>query len=316
MGDGSYFRHLADASRMGMQVDSSSQTAIMAGLLLCLGLFSGSLNPVSIAGEVQAPQKNLMKGSLAALFLSFAVFSLAALLLGRLMPPEWLAAESYLHQMPGYSGLAMPWLPFYAAVLFPDPLVASLVGVLWLFGIFNMVHAFLYTSSRVILAWVDDRIFPAQAGFIHPGLKSPLIAILLVCILAEVGILDTALGGRILSGFASFLFMSVGLFLPVLGITLFPLRKKEWVHSAPRIVQIKLGPVPLISILGGITLVYLVWMTGTNFWTQFPGEMRLPAVLIFLAVFFSGLLWFFGRRNYLLSKGNNIDQVFDALGED
>jgi basic amino acid/polyamine antiporter, APA family len=315
MGSGSFFQQLTNARQSGMQVDTSLNATLLAGMLCGFVLFSGFITSVNIAAEVKEPQKNLLKGSLAALAGCVVVILVAVFLLRRMVPDEWISAESFLAQVQGNASPAMPWIPFYGAVLMPNPGIAWLVGVFWMFSVLNMAQTFLYSCSRVVLAWVSDRVLPEQIGFIHPGSKSPLISVLFVCILAEFGMLAFSLNKSILSP-SNLLFLTAAvLVLPVLSVMLLPFRGKKVFVSAPAWVKSRIGPVPLISILGGISLIYLLGIIAVIFTTNRMVAPDLAALVAFLVVFSTGLLWYYGRRSTLLAQGENIDQVFEKLPE-
>lgn len=313
MGDGSYLQHLYSARERGMQSDYSPRTMLLAGLLVGYWVFYGYLNPTSLAGEVKQPGKNLLLGSGSALLLCFSVISLAVLLLQRLVPGEWLSAESYLYQATGSTSGAMPWITFYVIILQPSRTLVILLALTWVFGILNMAHAFLYAGSRVILAWTDDRLLPRWVGFVHPVLKSPLIAVLFVSLVAEIGVVESALNGSLPIRFNPLFFMVLIQVLPILGVTLLPYLKRDWYQTAPRLVRIKVGPVPLVSFSGVAALFYLLWMIMGNSLQGIFGGISLPTVTLFGALFLFGLSWFFARHYYLKQAGEDIDLLLQRL---
>ncbi|MBE0697669.1 MAG: APC family permease [Anaerolineaceae bacterium] len=315
MGNGSFFQQLTDARLLGMQVDGSMNTTLLVGMLFGFVLFSGFLTSVNIAAEVKEPQKNLLKGSLVALTGCVVIIFVAVFLIRRLAPDEWISAESFLAQVQGSSSLAMPWIPFYGAVLKPNQAMIWLVGVFWIFSILNMAQAFLYTCSRVFLAWVSDHVLPEWMGFIHPGTKSPLIGVLFVCIIAELGIVVSSLNKSIMSPSNLLFLITAVLILPILSVILLPFRGKTLFVSAPAWVKFHIGPIPFISILGGIALIYLVGMLAAIFTLNRMDVPDLPVLAAFLVVFFTGLVWYYGRRSTLLGQGENIDQIFENLPE-
>ncbi len=191
--DSSFLQRLQLADQMGMPVQGSPGTVVFAGLLLGFGLFAGFVNTINISAEVDRPQSNLWRGNLAAIVVWSGVIVAAVYFLRRHVSADWLSAQSFLYLSGDQTIQVMPFVPLYAAILQPNPGIVLLVGVCWLFGSVAMAHAFLYSCSRVILAWVNDHVAPDLLGFIHPGLKSPLVTVLLVCILADIGVTVSAL---------------------------------------------------------------------------------------------------------------------------
>jgi hypothetical protein len=48
--------------------------------------------------------------------------------------------------------------------------------------------------------------------------------------------------------------------IPVLAMTIFPFTKPDLFENSSAFVKRKVGGVPLITIVGGITMAYLLWM--------------------------------------------------------
>ncbi len=228
MGDGNFLSQIIQAKTLGMNSNYGSDMVWLVGLLLGFWIFYGFIIPVFFAGEVKRPERNLITGSISALVLSWAVFVTASLLLLRMVPAEWLAAESFLAQSADFNGQAMPWIPFYAAVLQPNLVLIIIVFAGWVYSFINLAQSYFYYCSRILLSWTEDGLLPALVGFVHPGLNSPLVAVLLVAMCAEAGVIDTALHGEIFTPTAFIFFLAGSQFLPVLAVTLLPFRKREW----------------------------------------------------------------------------------------
>src|SRR3990170_1619781 len=123
MGAGSYDARIGLAEQYGMQINPNVAVMTLAGLIMGFWVFYGYYIPTFFAGEVKQAENTLLAGSWASLLVTWAIFVVGALLLQRLVPLEWLAAESYLSNI-GYEGPTMPWITFYAAVLRPSfPLI-------------------------------------------------------------------------------------------------------------------------------------------------------------------------------------------------
>lgn len=315
MGKGSYNARIDLARTLGMKINPNPQTMTLAGLLMGFWIFYGYFIPTYFAGEVEKPGRNLLRGSLLALVLTWAVFLGSTFLLGRLVPAEWLAAESFL-RLRGYSELTMPWITFYTVILRPSFPLVLFVAFAWIFTLINLVQTYFFYTSRILLAWTSDRLIPEVVGYVHPQLRSPLVAVLIVAIIAEFGVIDAAQGGA-LSSQLNFVFFAVcAQLVPVLSITLFPFLKKEWFIQSDRFVMRKIGVVPVITIVGVITLVYLIWLIISSF--LFPvvaGPIRAGTIIILASLFGSGLVWYFLRLHHLRTQGLDVRQLFTELPE-
>jgi basic amino acid/polyamine antiporter, APA family len=314
MGAGSYEGRIALAKSMGMITNPNVAVMTLAGLIMGFWIFYGYYIPTFFAGEVKQAESTLLAGSWASLISTWAIFVVATLLIQRLVPLEWLAAESYLSQV-GYSGGAMPYITFYAAVVKPSFPLILIVGFAWVYTLINLGQTYFFYCSRIVFAWSFDRLVPEGVCYIHPKLRSPIVAILIIAIIAEIGNLDAAFGG-VMGAQLNFVFFAVWTQLvPVLAITLFPYLKPDLFENSSAFVRRKIGKVPVITIIGSITLIYLAWMIVASFLFPAVGGRIGPGTMATLAAFFaSGFAVFYIARAYRLKKeGIDINWTFQSI---
>jgi APA family basic amino acid/polyamine antiporter len=277
-------------------------------------IFYGYYIPTFFAGEVKQAENTLIAGSWASLLVTWAIFVVATLLLQRLVPLEWIAAESYLSQS-GYTGLTMPWIIFYAAILKPSFPLLLIVLVGWVYTLINLAQTYFFYCSRIIFAWSFDRLIPEQVCYIHPTLNSPIVAIAIITGIAEVGVIDAATGG-VMGAQLNFVFFAVCTQLvPVLSMTLFPFLKPDLFENASGFVRRKIGKVPVITIVGTITMLYLLWMIIASF--LFPavgGRIGIGTLGTLAGFIISGLIVFYAARAYRMNKeGIDINWTFQSV---
>jgi hypothetical protein len=96
---------------------------------------------------------------------------------------------------------------------------------------------------------------------------------------------------------------------------LFPFLKPDLFENSTAFVRRKVGKVPVITIVGGITLSYLLWMIIAAFMYPAVGGRIGTGTLITLAIFvITGLVWFFVARWYRMSKeGVDINWTFKSV---
>lgn len=226
-----------------------------------------------------------MRGTWLALLVAWAVLVLAVFFVGRLISPEWLSAQSFLSLSAAHDGQAAPSLLLYASILKPSPVLTWLVGIIWVYTFLNLAHTYLYTSSRVIMTWAEDRILPDIFAFIHPRLHSPLIAVLMVSLLAELGVLAASIGGNSGINITSVLFLAITQVLPVSGIMLLPFLKKDWFERSVPLVRRKVGRVPVITIVGGASLLYLAGVIAAVLALPDRWQFSLPSLWVVALMF-------------------------------
>ncbi len=315
MGAGSYAGRIELAKANGMITNPNVAIMTLAGLIMGFWIFYGYYIPTFFAGEVKQADNTLIMGSWASLISTWAIFVVAAILLQRLVPLEWIAAESYLSNT-GYSGgPVMPWITFYAAILRPNFLLILIVAFAWVYTLINLAQTYFFYCSRIIFAWSFDRLIPEKVCFIHPTLHSPIVAITIITVIAEIGVIDAALGG-VMGAQLNFVFFAVCTQLvPVLAMTLFPYLKPDLFENSSAFVRRKLGNIPVITIVGTITMAYLLWMIIASFAYPAVGGRIGTGTLGTLAGFvISGLIVFYVARAYRMSKeGIDIKWTFQSI---
>jgi APA family basic amino acid/polyamine antiporter len=314
MGAGSYEGRIALAQQNGMVINPNVAVMTLAGLIMGFWIFYGYYIPTFFAGEVKQAESTLLAGSWSSLIVTWAIFVVGALLLQRLVPLDWIASESYLSQS-GYTGLTMPWIIFYAAILKPSFPLLLIVLIGWVYTLINLAQTYFFYCSRIIFAWSFDRLVPEGISYIHPTLHSPIVAILIITLIAEVGVIDAATGG-VMGAQLNFVFFAVCTQLvPVLAMTLFPFTKPDLFENASAFVKRKFGGVPVITIVGAITMAYLLWMIIASFlYPAVGGRIGAGTLGTLFGFIISGLIVFYVARSYRMSKeGIDINWTFQSV---
>jgi len=315
---GNFADRIDIAKAHGMVTNPNVAIMTLAGLIMGFWIFYGYYIPTFFAGEVKQADKTLLAGSWASLLFTWAIFVVGALLLQRLVPLEWLAAESYLSNAGVLELNPMPWITFYAAILKPSFILLAIVAFAWVYTLINLAQTFFFYCSRIIFAWSFDRLIPVKVSYIHPTLKSPIIAILIISLIAEIGVIDAATGG-VLGAQLNFMFFAVcSQLVPVLAMALFPFTKPDLFENSSAFVKRRIGRMPVITIVGGITLAYLLWMIIASF--MFPavgGRIGFGTIGTLLGFIISGFIVFYIARWYRMSKENiDLNLTFQSIPPD
>jgi basic amino acid/polyamine antiporter, APA family len=318
MGAGSYAQQIPLAESYGMVINPNVALMTLAGLIMGFWIFYGYYIPTFFAGEVKQADRTLLAGSWSSLLVTWAIFVLGALLIQRLTPLNWIAAESFLGQTSDYAdsgGVAMPWITFWAAILRPSFPLILIVFIVWVYTLINLAQTYFFYCSRIVFAWSFDRLIPEAVCWIHPKLHSPIVSITIIAIIAEIGVIDAALGG-VMGAQLNFVFFAVWTQLvPVLAMTLFPFLKPDLFANSSAFVRRSLGKVPVITIVGGITLAYLVWMILASF--LFPavgGRIGVGTIGTLIGFFLSGFIVFYVARWYRMkNEGVDINWTFQSV---
>jgi len=314
MGAGSYGAQVGLAEDAGMFYSRDMGATTLAGLLLGFWIFYGAFVPTLFAGEVKEPEKNLLRGSWLALGGSWAIFMLGVLLAQRLIPADWLAAQSYLYQHG--SQTAMPWIIFYAAVLRPSGPLLVIVSGAWMLMLFNLAQTYFFYCSRVVLAWAEDGLMPPIVGYIHPRRRFPLVAMFLIAVVAQLGVTQAAQQGNLAIQLDFVLFVAVCQLLPVLAITLFPFVRRQQFESSKPFVRARVLGFPVISLVGVVTLAYLLWLIVGSFLYAADLTVLWLSVIALAAVLVLGVVWYFMRMARLRRLGVDGRETFTRFPQD
>lgn len=313
MGVGSYASRISLAEKAGMVYSTNIWRMTLAGVIMGFWIFYGYYIPTFFAGEVKQTSKTLIIGSWSSLIVTWAIFSFGAVMLQRLVPLKWIAAEGYLFN--NTDTFAMPWITFYAAILKPSSILILLVAIGWIYTLVNLAQTYFFYSSRIVFAWSFDRVIPEKVCSISKKRHTPVVAITIIAILAEYGVIDAATGG-VIGTQLSFVFFAVCTQLvPVLAITLFPFLKPQLFGQSADIVRKKWGRVPVITIIGCITLGYLLYMIVASFLFPAVGGIIGVKRLGTLAVLFGGgfAIYYIARAYRLKKEGIDIAWTFREI---
>lgn len=295
------------ATAAGMEVDHGLVPMTMAGLIMGFWIYYGYYIPTFFSEEVKTPNKSLFIASFGSLVFSFAIFLTATLLLNRLVPNEWIAAEGFLNNNPdavsraagGEAVVAMPWITFYAAILKPQLILVLIVAFGWVFTLINLVQTYLFYASRIVWSWSMDRIVPdwiVGKTINHPN---PTRSILLIAALAFIGLADAATGGPLGPQLTFAFFAVVTQLVPVAALTLLPILNREAFERMPQFLRRRVLGIPLSSIGGGLTLLYLLWMVLASFIFKAAGIASPVRTTVLLGAFvLSGMVVFHSMRRY------------------
>ena len=315
MGAGSYAARIDLAKANGMVTNPNVGMMTLAGLIMGFWIFYGYYIPTFFAGEVKQAESTLILGSWASLISTWAIFVVGAILLQRLVPLEWIAAESYLSNAGVTDANPMPWITFYAAIVKPSVILVWIVAIAWIYTGINLAQTYFFYCSRIIFGWSFDRLIPEKVSYIHPTLHSPIFAILIIAVIAEIGVIDGATGG-VMGAQLNFVFYAACTQLvPVLAITLFPFTKPDLFKNASGFVKRKVGGVPVITIVGSVTLAYLLWMIIASFlYPAVGGRIGVGTLGTLFGFIISGLIVFYIARWYRMSKeGIDINWTFQSV---
>ncbi len=317
MGEDSYAGQVTAARSLSLIFSGTPGALFLAGIPLGYLVFFGARLHVLNSGEVKGKLFNTaFIGGLAAVLACGGLAIVTVLLVNRVLPADWLAAESHLFLYNNQLETpALPWLPFYAVLLRPiyALFVLSTLGVLA--ALVAAVQAFLRSLGRLVSAWADDQMMPGFVKALHTRYQTPLFAVLFVSILAEIGVSLAASYGVMKTINATLFAMVCLQVFPALAAVFFPLARRRWNKNG--INPVKIGQTILLGISGLLSLIYLGWMVMMAF--VYPAEgspVGILDILVLAGGLIVGLIWFTWRAVLLRREGMSVFTPFSSIPEE
>jgi len=223
----------------------------------------------------------------------------------------------------GYSEAAPPLAIWPYPALLASMLTSSrvlqfiivLLMSLWFFGWSGTVFL---SSTRVIFAAAFDRLLPEWVAEVHPRLRTPINALLLMVI---PSLIVGALYAFNIFNFQSLTLCStLVIAVTYLGSTvaaiLLPFIKKDLYNASP-IAKYKVLGIPLITVAGVIFLGFLLFLLYE--WLIDPNQLygisyrNTSSVIYMLAMYILAAVLYFGFKAYRKRQGIDIDKVYKEI---
>src|SRR5271157_4576062 len=298
----------AAAQKAGYTPGLSLNASIAAVPLLLINL-GPYLFMYNVAGEVRDAKKSYLWGAWGAIFLSAAFFLLFTFLTDQVMGIGFV--EAYTIANGGYA----PVISALMAVVAPNLALNIVLAVILLVS--NVGFGFLGFAfvSRPMFAWAFDRILPSKLASVNNKYHSPGVAIIVTLLISYLGWTLYIYG----HGFTSVILNSLLIKFVAWGIVslaavAIPFTCKDIFEQSP--VRYKLGGVPVISILGGVSFLTFAYyvvnsVTTTVFYTPTGYQ---AGFLVFL--FGATIVWYFIAAAFRKSQGIDISKAFARLPPD
>lgn len=275
----------------------------LAGLTVAFLFYYGYFAPNFLAGEVKEAPKTLLISPWAALLFTWALLNVLAALILRFIPKTWIDATVYVLYTLRQPDLPFAaWTIFWPTVLTPNPWVISIIYLGLAFTVLPLLATYYMYASRCIFAWSFDRIVPEKLAYVTGRWRSPIVALILIFVMGEIGLYLSRFTLVLVLVNASLAFVVVGA-IDVLAVWLFPFLKKDLFEKAPSYVRAKVGPVPLVTIAGLIAegiLLYAIYMTLLV--PAIGGYLDVTNLSLIVGTWIAGALIYYVARWYRLKK--------------
>ncbi len=167
---------------------------------------------------------------------------------------------------PGLNPIVFFYTPYYPALIASissSPIVWTLILVGLAFGLFQVILIVYFASTRILLAASMDRVLPEKVAYVHPTKHAPLLALGISAIGCEAFLYLIIFQPNVLGYFSTAgLATQIAYILISVTAILFPFRKSQIFKASPA-GKYRIGALPLISVMGLISLVvnlYIAWI--------------------------------------------------------
>jgi amino acid transporter len=205
-----------------------------------------------------------------------------------------------------------PTFTLLSAMLTASPVLIFVIGLgftLWSVAAIVFNHL---ANSRCILAWTMDRVLPAKLGDVSDRFHTPVPAIVLSVVVAQIWLTYYSFAGDRLEflGGTTLGYMLGFMFTAIAGVV-FPYRRKELYDSSP--ARLSLFGVPLITLLGIGTIIYFITLMY-GFLTNDALLANTPRGLVFMAgLWVTGLVIFYVNKLVRKAQGVDVDLAYRAI---
>ncbi|MEM2986595.1 MAG: APC family permease [Nitrososphaerota archaeon] len=291
-----------------------TMTATLLGLAFTYINFLGFHCSIYLSGEIKEVHKAQFIAIIGAIVLFGFIDWLAYQAAYEGMGGLFLGALSYLYAIgsPRYTLSFDPFFMFlfrYSA----DPILYTIMMIGWSAMVLGAILTYIALGVRLVFAWAFDRVVPVALSKVDMRYHTPYMALIFVTIVAIV--LQAAWLWTPLLSYFAYIVASWMVFQIIAAIAaiLFPYRRKDIYEAAPSIVRSKIGPIPLLSLLGALTIIPSVWLGYASLSPAMIGTID-PSVLTFtIGLFFVGLILYFISSIYHRKTGIPLELSFKEI---
>jgi amino acid transporter len=283
---GANYSDVINAAHSAGYITGFTIPGTLIGSMYAFENFYGFAFSAYVGGEI----KNVGRSQIIAILGSVIVFALITFLSYEaayvFAGSDFIHAASYLALTGNSAWTASmpPWLNYLIVFATDNPIIAILVPLALIAGVFGAVTTVIVMATRCFFAWSFDRIIPSAFSSVEQRFHTPRNALLLAFVVSMVYLY--------LSAFTSLLtflsYSTLGTFVSCtfIGIAaaVFPYRRKDILQKAPKLVQYKIGGIPIMAIFGVITAFTGIFVSATVVLPQFTGAPVNPYYLAAIIV--------------------------------
>lgn len=307
---------ISAAHNAGFSTDFTIGGTIL-GSLYAFTSYAGYNISAYLGGEVKQARKSQFIGIVIGVIVFGIVMTLLWAEMYWIMGGTFISAVSQLASASN-SAYTLPMAPVMSyLVMFANssPIVGVLVPLSVIVLVIGSQETVMLFCVRIIFSWSFDGVTPAKLASVSDRNGSPNYALAVVAIIMGVYVLISNFAAGALTVLA---YTTSGIYLAVIavgvaGITL-PYKHKELFTGSPDVVQRKLGGVPIVAILGFLTVIIGIFVAAIGASPIFTGAPVNPYYILgMISIFIGGLLIYEISVHYQNRKGVEFSLRFKEI---
>jgi amino acid transporter len=164
--------------------------------------------------------------------------------------------------------------------------------------------------SRSVFAWSFDRVIPSKFAEIHERLRVPVFTIVTMSIVWAASLIAYTYGPPSFLSLASGAAVgeNTSVMIVCLAAIIFPFRRKSLFEPSP--ANMKIGPVPLLSLTGIISFVFIGLIQYFLLSNPLYGANTPPVLMTIVIIFVIGGIIYAVSYFYNKKQGLDISMIF------
>ena len=295
--------------------------AIVAALPFAfLFLFGGNYTN-AFAGEIKNVRKSLPIALFLSLILGLGYWITTSTLTTNTIGFNWATIVGYgwiqggsVPSTPSYPLPFQPTQPLFLAIAaYPNNFLVTIMVITYIIGSLGPVFAYFWIPSKYLFAWSFDRVIPSKFADVSPKYHTAWIAVIATAVIAIIAeFLYSFLG------YSSYFTMGTVLWgisytIPGLALMVFPYVKKDLFAQAPGWLGRKIAGVPLVSIIGFITMVGFGYVGYIAYSNAAITTVNGNSVELLVAMIILGFVIYFASNWYHKRKGLDISMALREI---
>jgi len=222
----------------------------------------------------------------------------------------------YFTNATAYALPAPPYINFFAMIGSGNVVLSLLImigficwGIIWT-GVGT------FYPPRNMMAWSFDHLGPSFLAQVHERFNTPHWGILVAAIGHYLLFALTFVAGSFILGLSATVGNLLFTFIPMaIAAIIFPYasRSKEIFEQSPGLIKRKFGGIPIIVVLGIVSLVFLIMNVYFFLGNSAYGANSAPSLAVIVGAFVFATLWYFIWKYYRKSQGIDVALAYRQI---